>query len=308
MPQASGLLDGFFASPKGLNPRPVFFATAPVVLETYGDKSTPEKAQVVKTPCEIAGRIDVAIDRDCYRFSAKKNEPIMIELYAARIGTDLDAVLSVKGPDGRELAGDPQYDDDPDSLHPTSFFNRTTDPAPFRLVPPADGEYTITVSARDSNVNFGPKAIYRLRIAPPKPDFRAVVMARNRDNPSGVTVLPSGETALDVFAQRLDGFHGPITFTVKGLPAGVTAQPAIIGTGQKWGMIVLSGDEDLEHGETDVTVTATATIDGKTVTRPVSSASITWNVPNSNNSATIARLDRGLVIATRPDETGCRTA
>jgi hypothetical protein len=302
VPQAFGLCDGFFETPSGFNSRPMFFATAPIILETEGDKSTPAKAQIVKAPCEIAGCIDVRNERDCYRFSAKKNEPTMIELFAARIGTNLDAVLSVKGPDGRELAGDPQYDDDPEAIHPTSFFNRTTDPAPFRLVPPADGDYTVTVSARDSNVNFGPRAIYRLRIAPPKPDFRAVVMARNRDNPSGVTVIPSGETALDVFAERRDGFAGPITFTIKGLPEGVTAKPAIIGTGQKWGMIILSGDEEIEKGEADVTVTATAIIDGKTVTRPVSSASITWNVPNANNTATIARLDRGLVIATRPGE------
>src|SRR5439155_8851957 len=110
LPQSMGLLDGFDCAPTGMNSRPLFYATCPIVLESPGDKSKPAKAQVVQTPGEIAGRIDVRNERDCYRFSAKKNEPVMIELFAARIGTNLDAVLSVKSPDGRELAADPQYD------------------------------------------------------------------------------------------------------------------------------------------------------------------------------------------------------
>lgn len=302
LPQAMGLADGFMTGKVEWNQRPLLFAQAPVVLEAMGDNDTPEKAQAVKAPCDIAGVIFARYDRDCYRFSAKKDEPLMIELFAERLGTTLDGVLSIRGPDGKEIAGEATLDDDPEALHPTSFFNRTTDPPPFKLVPPRDGEYTVTVSARDANVNYGPRSIYRLRIVPPKPDYRAVVMARNRDLPSGVTVIPGGETALDVFVQRLDGFNGPVTVTASGLPAGVTAKPSVVGTGQKWGLIVLSGAADLKSAEADVSVTCTATIDGKEAKRTARSASITWNVPNANNSPTIARMDRGLVIAARPLE------
>ena len=302
LPQASGLLDGFAVSPNGLNARPIFYATAPVILETPGDKSTPEKAQAVAVPCEIAGRIDVKFDRDCYRFDAKKGEPLMIELFAERIGTTMDGVLSLKDAKGREIAGEQTLDDDPEALHPTSFFNRTTDPPPYRFMPPADGSYTIQVSARDANVNFGPRSIYRLRIAPPKPDFRVLAMPRNRDFPSGITVTSGSETAIDVFVQRLDGFNGEVTATVSGLPASVTAKPAMIGTGQKWGLILLTGAADLKSAEADVKVTATAMVEGKAISRLARSGSITWPVPGNPGSPTIARLDNGLVIATRSGE------
>lgn len=300
LPQAMGLEDGFFVTARQANTRPVFFANAPVIEEA--EQGKPDKPQHVISNCEVAGRIDGRNDRDTYSFTAKKNEPLMIELLAGRIGTSMDGVLTIHGPDGREIAGEATLDDDPSSIHPTSFFTQTTDPPPYRLVPPSDGVYSVTVWARDANANYGPRTIYRLRIAPPKPDFRAVVMARNRDNPSGVTVMPSGETALDVFAQRRDGFTGPVNLAISGLPEGITAKPAIIGTGQTWGMIVLSGAASLKSTEAAVTVTASAKIGGKEVKRLARSASITWNVPNANNSPTIARLDSGLVIATRPGE------
>ncbi len=299
LPQTAGLLDGFAASPLDLNARPLFFATAPVVLETQEPNDTIDKSQAVPTPVELAGCIFVRNDRDAYRFTAKRGEPVMIELFAERIGTTLDAVLSLHGPDGKEIAANAAFmDDDPEALHPTSFFNRTTDPAPFRFTPTVDGVYTVTVSARDSNANFGPRTIYRLRIVPPQPDFRVVVMPRNRDLPSGVTVTSSGETAIDVFVQRLDGFSGPVTATIENLPAGVTAKPAMIGTDERWGLLVLNGG-DVKDAETMAKVVATATIRGKLVTRAAQSASITWDVLGSQNAATIARLDRGLLIATR---------
>lgn len=301
LPQASGLLDGFFTSPRGLNPLPLFFAEGPVVRESVGENDTAAKAQSVTVPCEIAGRMEIRNDRDCYSFSARRGEPLMVELFAERIGTRLDAILSVKGPDGRELIPEPQQDDDPETLHPTAFFTRTTDPPPFRLVPPADGTYTVTVAANDSNVNFGPRAIYRLRLTPPRPDFRTLVMPRNRDFPSGVTVLPNSDAAIDVFLQRIDGFTGSVSVTASNLPPGVTASTAVIGTGQKWGLIILRGAKELKNSEADVTVTATATIDGKTVSHPAQSASIIWPVPNAPGSPTLARLDHGLIIATRTE-------
>src|SRR5438128_1308990 len=47
-----------------------------------------------------------------------------------------------------------------------------------------------------------------------------------------------------------------------------------------------------------ITVVGTATINGKTVTREVRSATITWPVPQVN-TPTITRLDRDLVLAVR---------
>ena len=39
----------------------------------------------------------------------------------------------------------------------------------YRFVPPADGDYLVRVASRESIVTFGPRAIYRLRVSPPRP-------------------------------------------------------------------------------------------------------------------------------------------
>ena len=52
------------------------YARASVVIEN-DDNDTPEKAQAVNVPCEIAGRIDKKRDRDWYVFDAKKGDVLM---------------------------------------------------------------------------------------------------------------------------------------------------------------------------------------------------------------------------------------
>jgi hypothetical protein len=297
LPQQFGLADGVMeAFP---NPRPLVFATAPIVLETSANNDTPESAQAVTTPCEIAGTIMIRNDRDHYRFPAKRGEPIMIEVQADRIGSNIDLYCKLLGPDGREIVSDTTLDDDPESIHPTSFFSRSTDPAPFKFLPPSDGTFTLMVATRDGVANYGPRSLYRVRIAPPRPDFRVVLMPRHRDLPSSVVVRPGGESAIDAFIQRIDGFNGPVTITLANLPQGVSASPILIGPTQRFGMFILKAGKDLADGEAIITGQATAMIDGKTVTRTVRTASIVSGVPGSPGSPTIARLDQFMPVATR---------
>ena len=75
---------------------------------------------------------------------------------------------------------DYEYDDDADpqnsSLHPFHFYTRTADPPVYKFTAPADGKYLVAVGSHQASAFFGPRSAYRLRVAPPKPDFRAVVM------------------------------------------------------------------------------------------------------------------------------------
>src|SRR5205823_1077085 len=69
----SAFLDGFeyrIRNPVGAsNPALLMFARAPVVIENEAN-DTPETAQKVSVPCEIAGRIEKKHDRDWYAFTA----------------------------------------------------------------------------------------------------------------------------------------------------------------------------------------------------------------------------------------------
>src|SRR5262249_19320190 len=53
------------------NPYLLTYARAPVVLDNEAN-DTPETAQEVTLPCEIAGRVEKKRDRDWYSFTAKK--------------------------------------------------------------------------------------------------------------------------------------------------------------------------------------------------------------------------------------------
>ena len=308
---AQALQDGFEYSVKGpggsSNIVPIYLTDAKVTLEkdAGAGNDKPEMAEELAVPGEIAGTIGKRYDKDWFRFAAKKGEVFYIELSADRIGSNMDLYYSVKNAEKLTNVVEEQ-DDDAEMLHPQTFFNRSGDPATAKFTAPADGKYLVLVASRESNVNYGPRSIYRLKIAKPSPDFRAVVMAKGREVPTTAIAHQGGELAFDLFVDRRDGYTGPITATVEGLPAGVTAKPALIGTASKWGTLVLSTTATAAAFAGQITVKCTATIDGKPVVRQARPATITWSVQPGNNTPTISRLDQGLFISVKAEKAAMR--
>jgi len=310
-PPSQALLDGFEYSLKGpggvSNLVPIYLTDAKVTLEkdAGAGNEKPETAEEIAVPGEIAGTIGKRYDKDWFSFAAKKGEIFYFELSADRIGSNMDMYYVVKN---AEKLGNvvEEQDDDADMLHPQTFFNRSGDPASAKFTAPADGKYVVLVASRESNVNYGPRCIYRLKVSKPTPDFRAIVMAKGREVPMTAIAHQGGELAFDLFVDRRDGFTGPITATVDGLPAGVTAKPALIGTASKWGTLVLSSTDAAAAFTGQVTVKCTATVDGKTVVSSARPATITWGVQPGNNTPTLTRLDQGLFFAVKAEKATMR--
>ena len=311
IPPAQALQDGFeyrLKGPGGVsNLVPIYLTDAKVTLEKEAGAGNdkPETAEEISVPGEIAGTIGKRYDKDWFRFAAKKGEVFHIELCADRIGSNMDLYYVVKNAEKMANVVEEQ-DDDPELLHPQTFFNRSGDPASAKFTAPAEGKYLVLVASRESNVNFGPRCIYRLKIGKPAPDFRAVVMAKGREAPTTAIAQQGGELAFDLFVDRRDGFNGPINATVEGLPAGVTAKPALVGTGSKWGTLVLSSTDAAAAFVGQIAVKCTATIDGKPVVRMARPATITWGVQPGNNTPTITRLDQGLFFAVKAEKAAMR--
>ncbi len=308
-PPSQALQDGFeyrVKGPGGLsNLVPIYLTDAKVTLEKDAGNDTPETAEEMVVPGEIAGTIGKRFDKDWFRFTAKKGETFYVELSADRIGSNMDLYYVVKNGQSKTNVVEEQ-DDDLEMLHPQQFFNRSGDPASAKFTAPADGQYLVLVASRESNVNFGPRCIYRLKVSKPVPDFRAVVMAKGREVPSTTIASQAGEVAFDIFVDRRDGYAGPILATVEGLPAGVTAKTALIGTAGKWGTLVLSSTDAVAPFTGQVIVKCTATIDGKPVVRQARPATISWSVPPASNAPTIARLNQGLYFAVTADKATLR--
>ncbi len=280
---------------------PAFVAVVPdsVILDA-GRNDRMEDAQPVPVPCEIAGRFEARGDRDWYRFDAKKGDVLSIEAWGDRLGAPVDLYFLVKGVDGKQTLID--VDEEPSVFHPSQFYNRTDDPPRQRFVAPADGAYTLMIAAREASVRADPRFVYRLRIGPERPDFRLVAMPAAPFAPEGPILRSGGKLEYVVYAWRMDGFEGPITLTAEGLPPGVSATTSGIGTNLKQGALVLSGPGDLAAWEGPITIKGTALVRGQKVERAARAATIQWPTQPQANFPALVRLDRSLVLATRPEK------
>jgi hypothetical protein len=297
----SAALDGFSYTLRNesgqSNPYLLTYARAPIVLD-QGDNDTAAAAQKITLPCEIAGRIEKVRDRDWYRFSLKKGETYVIEVFGDRIGSPVDMYFSLRPAEGKGPVN--EYDDNPEVLHPQQFYTRTEDPQRVRFTAPADGDYLLQVSSRDADLIAGPRQLYRLSITPEQADYRLVLMPSASRTIGGELVRAGSCQYFTVLVARQDGFDGPITLTAEGLPVGVHCPAQTIGPGQKLGVLVVSADPGAAAWTGFVHVVGSATLDGQVVVREARSASIVWPSPIPQlNLPVLSRLDRGLALAVR---------
>ena len=292
-------LNGFEYRLGASNPKFLEFSQTPIILEN-DDNDTPEKAQKVTVPCEIAGRIDKLRDRDWYAFDAKKGDVLIIDAASARLGAPTDLYFKLVNP-ANKSATIVMQDDNPETVTQRAFYTASRDPAPFRFVVPADGTYQLLVGSHVADIAFGPQHNYRVRIAPETHDFRLIVMPPEDWRADAFVIGKSGQQFLNIYAIRQDGFKGEIEIAVEGLPKGLTAAPQLVGGSDKHAMIVIkAGDDAPEKYEGTIKVTGTTTIAGKKVTHDARPASVTWGFQGAqNNTPAITRMDRSVVIAVR---------
>jgi len=295
-PNAS-MLDGFGQRVKNgvgeSNTYLLNYAAAPVMLDA-GDNDEQAKAQKISVPCVIAGRIEKKADRDWYAFSAKKGQVFHFEAFAERIGTPMDLFFQLRDEKGSLIV---EQDDNLEVLSP-QFFTRTDDPQKYRFTVPADGTYHLLVTSREAFTHFGPRFLYTVNLTNETPDFRLVAMAPSLQNPETNIVNQSGAAAFNVYVWRFGGFSDNIVLTGDKLPLGLGMKPQTISGTQKQAVVVIHADGDAKLWAGPIHLVGTATTKGKKLTREVRSASVTWPVAQQN-TPTISRLDRELVVAVR---------
>ena len=301
-PVVSGL-DGFEYRVKNgagsSNPFLLTFARAPVVLDNDAN-DTPETAQEVTPPCEIAGRFEKIGDRDWYALTAKKGDAYNIEILSDRLGAPTLTDLVIRDAQKRTLYESPT--DDLDTFS-TKFFTHTEDPAPYKFTAPADGKFFIKVGSQLADTVAGPRQFYSVRITPDQPDFRLVVTANANERPDACTLRQGGGQSYTVFAWRRDGFAGDIHLAVEGLPPGVTCPPQTIGGGVREAQLVLSASADAAAFTGEIHVKGTASIGGKPVTHEARAGGVVWPSPQPNQQMPLAgRLERSIVLAVRADK------
>ncbi|MDY3553089.1 PPC domain-containing protein [Gemmata sp. JC717] len=274
---------------------PQLVTANPIVTDT-GTNLTAAEAQLVKVPCDIAGRIAKKGERHWYSFAAKKGDVWTLEVFAERIGSPVDAYFILTDEKGKVIV---EQDDGADTLSPNQFYTKSDDPGRYRFAAPADGTYKVMVSTREAAVQFGPRDQYVLRIAKEKPDFRLAVMPLTPHVPDAATLTAGGAVALVVYAFRFDGFDGAIELGAEQLPREVKCPKQVIGPGQTRGVLVLTCEKPAADFDGFVTITGTAG-SLKQTARPFS---VTWPVQGQQanqpppNSPVLTRMDRGPGLA-----------
>jgi hypothetical protein len=228
---------------------PTAFVVTPLPIVTEQEPNdTASQATRLPIPGGANGRIGTKRDLDYFVFHATKGKPIQFEVFARRFGTELvsqlDGILDILNPAGAVLASN----DDANGKDPALVFT-----------PPVDGDYIARL--RDLN-NKGEGYVYFLAADWAKPDFTL------KCDPSKAMIGPGSRTAWYVQVNRANGFAGPVTVKVNGLPKGVTVNSLTIPPTMTQGLLVVSAAADASQDASMVEIvgTADATIDGKSET------------------------------------------
>ncbi len=132
------------------------------------------------------------------------------------------------------------------------------------FVAPTDGDYVVRVS--DVRGFSGGDFTYHLTVRRPHPDFGVVLQESN------VEVSPGTARKFELRADRRDGFDGEIQIAVENVPEGfLVSSPLSIEAGQlrAWGAIYASTDATLPPEDASLKLTATAQVNGHTVTKEI---------------------------------------
>ena len=177
-----------------------------------------EKAQKVKLPGIVNGRIEQPGESQFFRFDGRAGDEIVAEVLACRLGSPLDSVLRLTSAAGKELAVNDDFEDKGAGLitHQADSF--------ISVKLPAKGTYYLELAdaERKGGVEYG----YRLRIGHPRPDFELRVV------PSSLNLRAGSTAPITVYALRRDGFAGEIALALEGAPAGFALSGAAVPSGQ----------------------------------------------------------------------------
>ncbi len=241
------------ALPKGALANPVLRWAVDTLpeIEEVRRRGGPTR-QSVTLPATVNGVIEKPGEQDVYAFAGKAGQTVVLEVQARRLGSPLDAALTLADAAGATLA----LNDDTEDRGAGLVTHQADARIAFTL--PKDGRYEARIA--DLQGKAGPEYRYRLRISEARPDFELRIV------PSGVAVRRGASAALTVHALRRDGFDGEIEVKLKN-GRGFTIAGGRIPAGQEQVRLTLSATRAQEPGPADLVFEGEAEIAGERVVR-----------------------------------------
>jgi hypothetical protein len=228
----------------GLLPTRLAIGDAPELLE-------PDAAddRWFRDAAVMNGRIAKPGEVDRYKFPVQPGQTWIFEVDAASLGSPLDALISVLGPQGNQLASA----DDGNGLDPRVQFQ----------APGGIDHVVLAVEDlhRRGAANFG----YRLKARPVRSEFTLQVA-------SPVINIPrTGVAVVQVNVTR-SAYNGPIQLVIPDSVDGVTAEDGLVPEGANTGTLLLSAAADAPLRALDLQVAGQGGPAAKPLRRPASAA------------------------------------
>ncbi len=192
-------------------PSPHWITVSPLecVRETESNHNVKSASPTLPVPFAIHGVLDGDAKSDWFRFSAKKDQNLVLRVLARSLRSPLDSVLSIHQPDGKQIA------DNDDQGSPDSLINWTC---------PADGEYFLKI--RDQLNRTGPDFTYRIEVDAKSPSLAANLPTVERVNTQKWKTfpIPRGNRIAAVVNITRENVACDAVFEAGSLPAGVAMQ------------------------------------------------------------------------------------
>ncbi|GAA5121488.1 PPC domain-containing protein [Luteolibacter yonseiensis] len=190
-------------------PSPHWITVSPLeaVNESGINKDPASATPVPPVPCAMHGILDGENKMDWFKFTAKKDQNLVLRVLARSHRSPLDSILSLHQMDGKQIAAN----DDQGS--PDSIINWTC---------PADGEYCLRV--RDQLDRTDGDFTYRMEITEKKPSIAANLPTVERVNSQKWKTfsVPRGNRYAAVVNVVRENIACDSTFEAGQLPAGIT--------------------------------------------------------------------------------------
>ncbi|MCA8984364.1 MAG: hypothetical protein KDA76_11425 [Planctomycetaceae bacterium] len=291
-------------------------ASQPLQIEQEPN-NLPSQAQVLTLPVELVGRLANDDEADVYSIAAKKGEVLWLQVLGERDGQQLDPLVLLEQVSvdaaGKETVKPVAIPDDlASNLYP-NVFDTLSDDVDFRLAVPEDTTYRLTIRNRYQLSPDIALARYRLRIAPPRPDFQAVALTLppvagniTADTPAGCVLRQGGTATLKILLDRQQGFDKPVLVTAASSRPGIVFDPLILPPGIASGNLILRASADAAPGPAEIQLTATAVDANDTSVRleefparQVLAADIVWKAETVYPA--VSRLGHAILVSVIPE-------
>ena len=245
-------------------------------------------AVLLPGPCEVSGVLKTGDDTGWFALDARRGEVFYVEVLARRIGSPVDAQLSILDSKGeREFV---RFGDDLRNVGGPTMPTQHPDPGG-RWVAPTDGRYRIAVRDVVGGLEPDARRIYRLSVRREEPALVVVAFPR-RDDAGGLTVPRGGAAAVELVAFRRRGMNGAIRVRARDLPGGIECPESWLGPGVDRTTLVVRADPGTSFRFGELKLEAIADEPGALPVPVRSAAVVRTGLPNG-----WGRLRAGLPLA-----------